>query len=295
MTEIRYRHGFADGRSTAAENQAGVISKLACLAVLGVALACAGVAAPGSDLTGEQMLARAKTVSRAHVRPPFVAYTLRRRDSHNGVPDFENSYTLAIWCRGADRNALLRKSWNGRAVGELENDTVAFDGYVDPGPPTAEIFERALYARPAVSPTPAPLPSDLKPIGGVVVSSDYDYRVDRVARDGPDWHLWLSPRRDVDRNRIDELWVDAASYELRRMRVRDHLYLGLTGQSLPDEFDVRFSERDGLPLIASIHGQTRDGGFETDYTFENVRFPATLPDWYFQPKTYGAHRADAPG
>jgi hypothetical protein len=272
-----------------------VISVLArCLAALAAGLACAGVAAPGSDLTGEQILARAKAVSRAHARPPFVAYTLRRRDTHDGLPDFENSYSLKIWCRTADRAALLRKAWNGRAVGELENDTIAFDGYVDPGPPTAEIFERALYARPALSPIPAPSPGDLKPIGSVVIASDYDYKVDRVARDGPDWHLWLSPRRDPERNRIDELWVDAASYEVRRMEVRDHLYLGLTGQSLPDEFDVRFTVRDGLPLIASIHGQTRDGGFATDYAFENVRFPASLPDWYFQPKTYGMHRAEAP-
>jgi hypothetical protein len=250
------------------------------------------IAAPRSELTGEQILGHAKAVSRAHVRPPFVAYTLRRRDTVNGLPDFENSYTLAIWCRTSDRNALLRRTWNGRAVGDLVNDTVAFDGYVDPGPPTADIFERALYARP--SPSPAPVPSDIKPIGGVVVTSVYDYKVDRVARDGGDWHLWLTPRRDPDRNRIDELWVDAASYDVRRMRVRDHLYFQFTSQSLPDEFDVRFTERDDLPLIATIHGQTREGAYETDYTFENVRFPAVLPDWYFEPKTYGAHRSDAP-
>jgi hypothetical protein len=263
------------------------------LALLAVALACAAAGASPDAPSGAQILARAKTVSRAHVRPPFVAYTLRRRDFHAGVPDFENSYALEIWCRSSDRSALLRKTWNGRAVGELENDTIAFDGYVDPGPPTADIFERALFARPPTS--PAPEPSGLESIGRVVVSSDYDYRVGRVARDGPDWHLWLTVKRDPARNRIDELWVDAASYEVRRMRVRDHLYLGLSGQSLDDKFDVRFGERDGLPLISSIHGQTRDGTFETDYRFENVRFPATLPDWYFEPKTYGAHRADAPG
>ncbi len=79
----------------------------------------------------------------------------------------------------------------------------------------------------------------------MVVTTDYDYRVARVARDGADWHLWLEPKRDEARNRIDELWADAATYEVRRMRVRDHLYLGLSGQSLDDEFDVRFSERDG--------------------------------------------------
>ncbi len=269
------------------------MSPLRALALLALGLACEAAAAPPDALSGTQILARAKAVSRTHARPPFVAYTLRRRDVHDGVPDFENSYALEIWCRSSDRSALLRKAWNGRAVGELENDTIAFDGYVDPGPPTADIFERALYARPPASPVPEP--SGLAQIGRVVASSDYDYRVDRVAHDGPDWHLWLSPKRDPARNRIDELWVDASSYEVRRMRVRDHLYLGRSGQSLDDEYDVRFEQRDGLPLISSIHGQTRDGAFETDYRFENVRFPATLPDWYFEPKTYGAHRADAPG
>jgi hypothetical protein len=235
-------------------------------------------------------------VFRAHPRPAFVAYTLVRRDTVAGAPDFENSYTLKVWCRSADRSALTRRAWRGAAFGSIRHNTVAFDGYVDPGPPTADIFERALFApRPSPGPAPpAPTDSPLPVIGGVTVSADYDYRVTELSRDDAAWHLSLAPKRDPARNRLDDLWVDATTYEVTRMRVRDHLYLGFGGQSLEDEFDARFTLRDGLPLIASIHGQTRDGEFETDYTFADVGFPASLPGWYFEPQLYGLHRDDPP-
>ena len=270
------------------------------LAAVAVACACAAQSSAAHahvPLTGEQILARAKTVFRAHLRPPFVAYTLVRRDTHAGAPDFENSYTLKIWCRSADRSALTRRAWKGKAYGDLTHDTIAFDGYVDPGPPTADIFERALFA-PRRAPETSVAPPDESPlpvIGTVSVSNDYDYRVTSAKRDGPSWHLTLEPKRDSDRNRIDDLWVDAATYEITRMRVRDHLYLGLSGQSLEDEFDAQFTYRDGLPLLASIHGQTKYDAFETDYTYKDITFPESLPSWYFEPKSYGAHKADAPG
>jgi hypothetical protein len=269
------------------------------VATVAVALACAAPLSARSDAAepnAEQILARAKTVFRARVRPPFVAYTLVRRDTHVGTPDFENSYTLKVWCRSSDRSALTRRAWRGVAYGSIGNITVAFDGYVDPGPPTADIFERALFAPRRSSAPAAPVPSDspLPVIGGVVVSTDYDYRPTLQHDDGETWHLSLAPRRDPDRNRLDDLWVNRTTYEVTRIRVRDHLYLGLGGQSLEDEFDVRFTSRDGLPMIASIHGQTRDGEFETDYTFADVSFPPSLPGWYFEPQLYGLHRTDAP-
>ncbi|MDP9106648.1 MAG: hypothetical protein M3N49_12040, partial [Candidatus Eremiobacteraeota bacterium] len=130
---------------------------------------------------------------------------------------------------------------------------------------------------------------------GRVGARDGDYRVARMAREGDLIHLWLDPKSDAERNRLDEMWVDARTYDLRRARVRDHLYFGITGQSIEEEFDVRFTPGPGgLPLIASIHGQTKYDQFETDYTFTDVTFPAELPQWYFEPKQYGAHRSDAP-
>jgi hypothetical protein len=279
------------------------------LAAVLVAFACA--AQSPETLTGDQILARVKAVFRAYPRPPYVAYTLIRRDRHDGAPDFENSYTLKIWCRTSDRSALARRAWKGKAYGEMQNLTVMFDKEVDPGPPTADMFEKRLFGAlhahadgertpspgggassgvPSAGESPAPLPEI-----GRVSALDGDYRAVRVAREAGLIHLWLVARTDPDRNRLDELWVDAQSYDIRRARVRDHLYLGMTGQSLDDEFDVRFTPGPGgLPLIATIHGETAWGQFETDYTFSEVTFPASLPDWYFAPRQYGVHRSDAP-
>ena len=61
-----------------------------------------------------------------------------------------------------------------------------------------------------------------------------------------------------------------------------------------DEFDARFTMRDGVPILASIHGQTKYDQFETDYTYKDVTFPPALPEWYFEPKLYGLHKAEAP-
>ena len=277
------------------------------VATLGVVLACAAQSpAPSTaPLTGDQILARVKAVFRSYPRPPYVAYTLVRKDWHNGVPDFENSYTLKLWCRTADRSALARRAWRGKAYGDLQNITVMFDREVDPGPPTADMFEKRLFGaigahRDALAPAPrdsSPAPADASsplPEIGRVGALDGDYHAVRVARDGELLHLWLEPKSDRDRNRLDEIWVDAASYDLRRARVRDHLYLW-GGGSIDDEFDVRFTPGPGgLPLISSIHGQTRYGQFETDYTYTEITFPETLPDWYFAPKQYGLHKNDAP-
>jgi len=276
------------------------------LAAVAVALACAAQApadAPWDAAvppTGEALLARIKAVYRAHPRPPFVAYTLVRRDTHDGAPDFADSYTLKVWCRTHDNAALARRAWRGAAHGDLQYLTVMFDRAVDPGPPTADVFERRSFAAMPVTPAahasaPPALPPEPLPEIGRVTSRDGDYRVLRTVRDGDLLHVWLVARTEPERNRLEELWVDATTFDLRRALVRDHLYFAFGATSLEDEFDVRFRPGPGnLPLIASIHGETPGATYETDYTFDGVTFPDALPDWYFTPKVYGLHRADAP-
>jgi hypothetical protein len=55
---------------------------------------------------------------------------------------------------------------------------------------------------------------------------------------------------------------------------------------------------EGYPCVTSIHGVVGDGysgdGQVVDYTFSDISFPQTLPDWYFDPKTYPQHDGDAP-
>ena len=282
------------------------------LAAVAVAFACAAQSPAPPPVTGDQILARAKAVFRAYPRPPYVAYTLVRRDLHNGVPDFENSYTLKVWCRTADRSALARKAWRGKAYGDMENITVMFDRAIDPGPPTADMFEKRLfgtsparldamplpYAPVKTSDSTAATPAQTQPPLyeiGRVGALDGDYRVVRVARESELIHLWLVAKTDPDRNRLDEMWVDARTYDLRRVLVRDHLYFAMSSESIEDEFDVRFTQGPGgLPLIATIEGRTKYDQYETNYRFEDITFPDALPDWYFAPKQYGLHRADAP-
>ena len=245
-----------------------------------VTLTALGVAPAPLPMSGEQILGRAKAVFRAHARPAYIVYVLERRDAVNGEPDLENSYTEKVWCRTADGSALARRMWKGVAYGQLEHIIVAFDGAVDPGPPTADVFTRS-SSTPASKPSPEA--TALPTIGTVMVQADYDYRVVRAGRDGDSIDLLL-----------DEIWLDPSTFELRRLRVRDHLFLGLTGGAIDDEFDLRFSDDAGLPLIESIRGRTPSAGFETAYRFLDVHFPETLPAWYFEPRTYGAHAADAP-
>lgn len=252
-----------------------------------------GAAPAPLPMSGEAILGRAKAVFRAYARPPYVVYVVERRDITNRRWDFENSYTLKVWCRNSDGSALVRRMWNGVAYGPLQHIVVTFDAMVDPGPPTADVFARA-GGDPAGVPAPDPAPAALPLIGGVAIHADYDYRVVRARRDGDDFDLQLAPRRDPDRNRIDEVWLDATTFELHRMRVRDHLFLGASGDVLDDEFDVRFSDRLGLPVIASIHGHTLWADYETTYRFVDVQFPDALPAWYFEPRSYGAHAAEAP-
>ena len=54
--------------------------------------------------------------------------------------------------------------------------------------------------------------------------------------------------------------------------------------------------------VTTIHGQpSKEEDIEylghlgvVDYTFKDITFPKTLPDWYFDSKQYGAHQDDDP-
>ena len=102
------------------------------------------------------------------------------------------------------------------------------------------------------------MPTGPPTIGVVATRVETDYRVTHVTRTNESYDLTLEPKRDPRRNRIDELWIDPATFEIQRARVRDHVYFNMGGAK-DEELDVQFVVRDGLPIIASIHGETEDG------------------------------------
>jgi len=279
-------------------------------ALIGAGLGSASVFAPASGQetappNALAILARVKAGLRMHERPSYVVYTLVRHDAIDNIPDLLNSYTLRIWCRTADNAALSRRAFGSRTVGNAEFITPAFDKPIDPGPPTADLLDVIRQTEGTATPSPAtPAPSASLPpvIGSVSIVIETNYRVTSAGIDGGDDHLRLEARRDPDRNRLTDLYVDRSSYVLHRAVAHDHLYTD--GRAIPERFEIDFGMREGVPVITAIHGQTdytaldaRNAGVplhEVDYRFEGIAFPADLPAWYFDPRQYGAHRSELP-
>jgi hypothetical protein len=241
--------------------------------------------------------------------PPYTTYTLVRKQTlDDGYPDLVNSYTYHIWCRTFDRAALGRKVYRGSSRGTLEFLRPSFNEPWDPGPPTADLFEPA-PARPHTSPrdfVPTPEPTGSLPptIAVVTAMGEFDYRITNIAREGGVLHLSLQPRRDPDRNRIRELYVDATTLELQQIVATDKLFdEGDNGNHVyPMLFTVTLGWMNNMPVVTHIHGTPtyeQDSEYlgkdaTVDYDFNDIAFPSSLPAWYFDPRSYAAHVDDAP-
>jgi hypothetical protein len=207
---------------------------------------------------------------RSHPTPPFETYTLSRSQfTAAGSLDFTNSYVKHVWLRTSDRAALTRMTRGAGEIGSLSFDRPAFNEPRDPGPPTADMF----------------------PAGTA------DYRVDSLAVEGEQLHLRLMPLREPDRNRLREIFADRTTYELRKLVATDRLFID-RGPTYPVTFMLTLSMVQDTPVVAALHGTVggnyNDDGKEVDYAFTDIAFPPTLPDWYFDPATYGKHGRDAP-
>ncbi|HEX3458990.1 MAG TPA: hypothetical protein VHR97_13655 [Candidatus Baltobacteraceae bacterium] len=292
---------------------------IAALVLLGLSLAIApSHAAPRPATTAtpvplpspERLLYDIRRQFRSHRPPPtYVTYTLVRKQTlDDGYPDLLNSYTYHIWCRTTDRAALGRRVYRGSSRGTLEFLRPSFNEPWDPGPPTADLFEAA-PAHPHTNPrefVPTPEPTGSLPptIASVTVMGEFDYRVTRVADEGDEIHVSLQPRRDPDRNRLRELYVDRKTLELKEVIATDKLYdEGSGGRHVyPMLFTVSLTWMNNMPIVTHIHGTPtyqsdsdylgRDA--TVDYDFNDITFPASQPDWYFDPRSYAQHVADAP-
>ncbi len=276
-------------------------------------LLAAAVAAPTPlpvpTLGPTQLLGRIRAQFLSHRPPPlFETYSIERKQARSdGYPDVTNSYLDHVWVRNSDRAAMKRRVFRDDYEYPPVFDRPAFNEDRDPGPPTADIFEpRPIKPHPASEPyTPEPAAdANLQVIGRVRSLVESDYRVVNVQYEGNLVHLTLVPISDPDRNRLRELYADRTTYELQRLVATDTLFIEGPQR---DHFAVLFTATigvvDGVPVVTQLHGivgrnaagqQYRDDGETVDYFFRDIRFPATLPDWYFNARQYGAHQHDLP-
>jgi len=257
----------------------------------------------------ERLLVQIRKQFRSHrPPPPYVTYTLIRKQTlDDGYPDLLGSYTYHIWCRTSDKAALGRRVYRGSARGTLEFLRASFNEPWDPGPPTADLFEPAPlhpHSNPReFVPTPEPTGS-LLTIASVTALGEFDYRVTRVANEGNQIHVSLQARRDPDRNRLRELYVDAKTLELQEVIATDKLFEeGDNGTKIyPMLFTITLGWMHNMPIVTHIHGTPtyqKDADYlgadaTIDYDFTDITFPDSLPQWYFDPRSYAQHQADAP-
>jgi len=262
---------------------------------------------PTTALTPQRILGLIRAKFRSHrPPPPYEIYVLtRKQNTTQGFPDYASSYTYKYWCRTSDKAALKRQVYKSINRGTLEFERPAFNEDIDPGPPTADLFEPApLRSRP-VTFVPTPEPSGTAPrlIGVVKAVGEFDYRVVSMDTEGNTLDVHIEPTRDPDRNRLRDLYVDKKTYELQKVVATDKLFTGLGSSDVYGvTFTISLAMLDGRPVVTDIHGVVGDGytgdGATLDYTFRDIAFPATLPAWYFNPRDYAehdeSHLADAP-
>ncbi len=262
-------------------------------------------AAPAAEPTPspQRVLGLIRSQFRSHrPPPPYETYTLvRAQKATNGYPDPSGSYTVHVWVRNADRAALTRFVYRDEFRGDLTFDRPAFNEDRDPGPPTADVFEPAPARPHPVSevPTPEPRYTPLPVIGSVRALIESDYRVDSLRTEGDQVHLMIYPIRDVERNRLREIYADAKTLELRKLVATDKLFVNRGKDGVfPVVFTITMGNVQGYPVVTSFHGVVgggyHDDGQEVDYRFTDITFPASLPAWYFDARSYAAHKNDAP-
>ncbi len=247
----------------------------------------------------EDLLVDIRTRFRSHrPPPPYEVYAIVRKQATNyGYPDYVNSYTDQVWYRSSDHAALERQVSNLGDIGPMQFQRPLFNQDRDPGPPTADIFEPAPLHTLAPDFVPTPEASLPPTIAVVRARGEFDYRVTNVQREGDEIHVSLTPRREPDRNRLRELWVDGQTLDIRKVVATDKLFIE-HGPVYPVLFTIEFSMLQGIPVISHIHGVVYGGydgdGQTVDYDFKGTHFPQTLPDWYFNPRDYAQHLGEAP-
>lgn len=277
-----------------------------CAAVLLATLGTTPAPTVTPSPTPERILGLIRAKFRSHrPPPPYVTYTLVRFQKDTaGFTDYVGSYTYHVWTRTSDRASLKRKVYRDINRGDLEFDRPAFNEDRDPGPPTADVFEPApLKPRPVtVAPTAEPAATTLPEIATVTTIGEFDYKVVSMDVEGDELHLRIEPTRNPERNRLRELFVDKSTLELHKLIATDKLFISGPPPGMKPVYAaglvITMGTVDGHLVITDVHATVYDGydedGKEADFHFRDIAFPATLPAWYFDPRTYAAHKDDAP-
>ncbi|HEV2260868.1 MAG TPA: hypothetical protein VGR69_01070 [Candidatus Rubrimentiphilum sp.] len=154
---------------------------------------------------------------------------------------------------------------------------------------------------PAGSSNMTPDLSDLKTIASVVslAQPSYDIRlvgVDPLTQGGTAYHLSLRPRSDPVKHNLRELWIDTSTHNIMRAIIEGG-YRPTYSDIVEDTFVSEDFGRVG-PYWLVIHRiWTYDDPFSPvkfhyDATSQTMKFPDSLPAWFFNANQFRRHVTD---
>jgi len=247
---------------------------------------------PQSTLTPDDIFHKAIAATRNNPDPPYITYMMHEIFVHHGRTF---TYDYRVWYR-TDGKGLMQSASptrNGQAETRF--------GYPFPSAPDNNIL---LYATPPPpsSPPPGPIgtpaPGTAPPLLGVQpIVADRYYDVSLLGLEDyeghPVYHLGLRAVRDEDQHPWKDLWIDVRSFEVWKAHASASGRRGPMTGSI--DFSVVFAPVGPYWMVASAVGDGEGHfGFIGDsghyeYAFSDFGFPATLPDWFFDPKAFYHH------
>ena len=140
--------------------------------------------------------------------------------------------------------------------------------------------------------------SDLKTIAVVTSASSYTVRlagVNALSNGGTAYHLILTPTQDPRVHNLRELWVNAKTYDIMRAVIVGAYAPDPRAPVEPSTVTEDFGQV-GPYWVVIHHTWTYNDMldhvlFRFEDTATEMRFPPSIPDWYFDKAQFTAHRS----
>jgi hypothetical protein len=252
-------------------------------------------------LDADAIFARARSVAEARVLPPYLEYTTYAAFVRKGHVDAEHFHVIL---RTSDGMSYVTP------VPDSPADRINTKPYVQKSPPyfwPATTFGLAReqrndsqtfgLANGAPAPSPDPTASPIATIG-IVRSVMHDYTVTLAGTETIDgtrtYHLLLEPKFDPRVHQLREAFVDAQTFQTRRLVVAVYAKMGPVHSQPRAVVDYTPIGSAWLVSHGEIDFTLRFGPFafagSGDFRLLDVRTPADEPDWMFDKDKLAAHQ-----
>lgn len=258
--------------------------------------------ADGSALDAVAIYDRTRATVATRVVPPFIAYSQYAAFERHGKVQAEHDRIVIRTSDGKVNDTPIPDSPRDR----IDTTPVVKDRPLVYPTTTFGLVKRRAGEGPSTyesSSTPAPAPSESgPPVIGHVVSTARDYDPTFVGTEelagARVYHLKLVPRFDPQHHPIRDLYVDTTTFDPRRIAIEVWAEAGPV-RSRPT-VTVDFAPVQGTWMIAHatmdfvLRLAFFNYGGSAEYRTSDISFPASEPDWMFDPKLLAAHLKDEP-